>query len=275
MKTSLLIGVTALTLSALAPLNASAQAPTGTISIVVGSPANALYDATLAPLQVIDLDISQDDSGDLFITFADPFTQDGKGKLAGSGTTQVTVTNEPDIALSFQGTYVTKGTIKGNNGLTTLRLAAKASGSAFLENATRKLNATANYAITINSAAGTVSGTIKQKASASGLGSVNSTETFQDMLPPELGDGSWTLELNFGEPDGTKLQGTATVTLATGQVYPFNFTGTFVSSNGQSKLTLKGVDAGLGSKLTVTMQGSAITTIKGKVSGQIISVVAD
>ena len=107
--------------------------------------------------------------------------------------------------------------------------------------------------------------------SASGLPSAVDTESITDVRPPELGDGSWTLLVNFGEPNGTKLQGTATVTLATGQVYPFNFTGTFVASTGQSKLSLKGVDAGLGSVLTVTLHGSQIATIKGKVSGQIVS----
>jgi hypothetical protein len=271
MKPFLRISVFAIGLSAFATLNASAQAPTGTVSIGVSEPSNALYDATLAPLQSIDLDIPQNASGDLHITYDDPYSQDGKGKLAGAGMTQVTVTNEPDVALSFQGAYQTKGTIKGNNGLTTLRLSSKASGTAVIENANRKVSVTAAYTITIDSAAGTISGSLKQKASASGLGSANGTDTFQDLIPPELGDGSWTLDVNFGEPNGTKLQGTATVTLATGQVYPFNFTGTFVASTGQTKLSLKGVDAGLGSKLTVTMQGSSISTIKGKVAGQIIN----
>jgi hypothetical protein len=271
MKTFLSIGLIAVSLATFATPNASAQAPTGTISIVVGSSTNALYDATLAPLQMIDLDISQSGAGDLLITYDDPYTQDGKGKLAGAGTTQVTVTNEPDLALSFQGTYQTKGTIKGNNGVTTLRFSSKATGTAFIEGVNRKVNASAAYTITINSAAATVSGTGNAKASASGLGSASSTDSFQDVLPPEFGDGSWTLTLNFGEPNGTKLTGTATVALFTGQVYPFNFTGTFVAATGQTKLSLKGVDAGLGCTMTVTLHNSEITTIKGKVAGQVVS----
>jgi len=271
MKTFLRISVFAIGLSAFAALNASAQAPTGTISIVVSDSNNALYDATLAPLQIIDLDIPEGNSSDLHITYDDPYTQDGKGKLSGAGATQVAVTNDSDIALSFAGTYQTKGTIKGNNGLTTVRLSSKASGTVFIENANRKLNASAKYTVNINSAAGTISGTLKQKAAASGLGSTGSTETFQESIPPELGDGSWMLEINFGEPDGTKLAGTATVTLATGQVYPFIIKGKYVSNTGQSKLQLKGFDAGAGSKLTVTLQGNSFATIKGKVSGQIVS----
>jgi hypothetical protein len=271
MKNFLSIGVMAATLAALALQNASAQAPSGSVSIVVSNSANALYDAMLAPLQRIDLDIPQGSSGDLHVTYDDPFTQDGKGKLAGAGTTQVAVTNEPDVALSFPGTYQTKGTIKGNNGLTTLRLASKASGTAFIENANRKLSVTVSYSITIDSAAGTVSGTEMAKASASGIGSAVNADSFQDVLPPELGDGSWTLVVNFGEPNGTKLTGQATVTLATGQIYPFTVKGTYVASTGQSKLSLKGVENGVGSVLTVTMQGSEITTIKGKVAGQIVS----
>ena len=271
MKTFLSISVLAVSLSAFVALNASAQAPSGTVSILVNDSGNALYDATLAPLQVIDLDVPEGGSSDLHITYDDPYTQDGKGKLAGAGATQVAVTNDSDIALSFPGTYQTKGTIKGNNGLTTFRLASKASGTAFIENANRKVSASAKYTININSAAGTISGMLMQKVSASGLGSLGNTETFNESLPPELGDGSWTLEINFGEPDGTKLTGTATVTLVTGQVYPFLLKGKYVDSTGQSKLQLKGFDDGTGSKLTVTMQGNSINTIKGKVSGQIIN----
>ena len=272
MRISLHISAIALSLAAFTTQNAFSQAPTGSVSIVISSSTNALYDATLAPLKSIKLDIPQNNSGDLLISFDDPYAQDGKGKLAGAGTTQVAVTNDMGVALSFPGTYQTKGTIKGNNGLTTIRLASKVSGLAFISGLFRNVSASAKYSVTIDSAAGTVTGTRMQKASASGLPSAGDTESITDVIPPEIGDGSWTLMVNFGEPSGTKLQGTATVTLATGQVYPFNFTGTFVSATGQSKLTLQGVDAAAGSKLTVTLQGSAVTSIKGKVSGQVVSV---
>jgi hypothetical protein len=271
MKTLLTLGVITISLIAFATTNAFSQAPTGSITNLVADPHNAVYDATLAPLQTIEIDITQDSSSDLLITFDDPYTQDGKGKLAGAGPTQVAVTNDPDVAVTFLGAYQTKGTIKGNNGLTSLRLASKASGTANLEGTDRNLSVSATYSITIDSVAGTVSGTVREKASASGLGSTSGSDTIDDVIPPELGDGSWTLVVNFGEVSGTKLTGTATVTLATGQVYPFNLKGTFVSATGQSKLSLTGVDDGAGSKLTVTLQGSTVSSIKGKIAGQVVS----
>ena len=269
MKTFLLTGVIAVGLFAFAAPNAFCQAPTGSITNVIVDSHNTIYDATLTPLQNIQIDIPQD--GGILVSWDDPFTQDGKGKLAGSGATTVFATNDPNIAVTFPATYQTKGSIKGNNGITTLKFSSKASGDTNFAGNDRKLTGTVNYSLTINKLAGTITGTNKQKASASGYGSASDTETINDVIPPELGDGSWTLILNFGAPNGTKLQGTATVTLATGQVYPFDFTGTFVDATGQSKLSLKGVDAGTGSKLTVTLQNGFLDTIKGKMAGQTIN----
>ena len=256
---------------ALAVPNAFSQAPTGSITNEILDSHNALYDATLAPLQTVELDIP-DAPSNLLITYDDPYTQDGKGKLAGADATQITASNGVDLTLSVPGTYQAKGTVKGNKGHTTLKLSSKASGTATFPHAgPHQFTASAKYAITIDTVAGTLSGTLQQKFSVIRLGSIGSTVTINDVIPPELGNGSWTLILNFGAPDGTKLQGTATVTLATGQVYPFNFTGTFVDATGQSKLTLTGVDAGAGSKLTVTLQNGFLDTIKGKVAGQVIN----
>jgi hypothetical protein len=263
-----------ISLAALAAQTSFAQAPTGSITNVVTSHNNVLWDATLAPLETINLDLpnrGSSDTNDLLITFDDPYTQDGKGKLAGTGATQITATNGSDITLSFPGTYVAKGTIKGNNGLSSVKFSSKATGTANIQGADRTLNASAAYTITLDANAGTATGRLVGKAAASGVGSTSGSSTFSDSIPAELGDGSWTLVLNFGAPVGTKLAGTATVTLATGQVYPFNFTGTFVASTAQSKLSLKGVDAGLGSVLSVTLHGSTVFSIKGKVAGQVIN----
>jgi hypothetical protein len=276
MKTTKQFFVAALvaTLTAVASQSSFGEAPTGSITNVISDTSNTIFDATLTPLQVMELYITDnhsDSTSELFVTYADAFTQDGKGKLVGSGDTEIAVTNEPDIAISFPGTYTTKGFIKGNNGITSLKLTSKASGTAFVNDANRTMSAMATYLITLDAAAGTVNGKVIAKATASGLGSMTGSDEFSDAIPGELGDGSWTLVLNFTEPNGTKLTGTATVTLATGQVYPFSIKGTYVSSKDSSKLSLKGVDAGLGSVLTVTMQGSNIVSIKGKVAGQIIN----
>ena len=78
--------------------------------------------------------------------------------------------------------------------------------------------------------------------------------------------------LQFGVIDGKKSSGTATVTLSTGRVYPFSFTGTFTPRTEQWKLNLKGVNAGKGSNLQVIAQGSDITKIVGRVSGQSVNI---
>jgi len=58
--------------------------------------------------------------------------------------------------------------------------------------------------------------------------------------------------------------------LATGQVYPFDFKGTYVVATNRSMLSLKGTGDGSGSKLTVTLDGNAVIGFSGKISGQIV-----
>ena len=267
------LGVALATLSAQTGFATPPSAPTGSITNVVTGYTNVLWDATLLPIQNMELDITAvDDVGtnELIITYPAPYTQDGKGKLAGAGATTVSATNETDIATTFPGTYASKGSLKGNNGLATVNFSGKVAGIANIDGTNHAMKASAKYAITLDANAGTISGTSMEKASASGFGSAAETKTFSNSIPAELGDGSWTLVLTFGVPVGTKLTGTATVTLATGQVYPFDFKGTYVVATNRSMLSLKGTGDGSGSKLTVTLDGNTVIGFSGKISGQIV-----
>jgi hypothetical protein len=106
------------------------------------------------------------------------------------------------------------------------------------------------------------------------LGSISESSPLSDNLPTDIGDGSWGLVLTFtNAPAATKLGGNASVTLQTGQVYPFTFTGLYAPHTGQSQLNLKGLDAGLGSMLQVSVNtNNAITRITGLISGQTVSI---
>jgi hypothetical protein len=286
---SILITSSTLSLALLAALPGSAQ-PTGSITNHVTASANLLWDCSrLTELQDIELDIrkvSKGGTNGTDIAFADPFTQDGAGKLAGAGTTSVALIRditEPQTS-AFPGTYATRGSITSSKGVAHLVLSVKVSGHTVLENskgvsADRAVMATANYTVKLDPSAGQVTGRVSEKASAAGVGSISDTRQFADSIPADLGNGSWTLVLNFDAANGSKLTGNATVTLQTGAVYPFSLKGTFAPHTQQSKLNLTGQGAGKGSVLTVTLQpnaitGNVITKIVGRVAGQSVNYIA-
>src|SRR5215813_3148429 len=118
MKTKVILTTIALFgLSALTIQICSAQAPTGSITNVIAGTTNVLWDVSLVPqLQHIDLDIvsiSHGDTNEVEILFDDPFTQDAKGKLAGTGTTSIDVGGDSSTGLSYQ----TKGSLSGTKGV--------------------------------------------------------------------------------------------------------------------------------------------------------------
>src|SRR5204862_5952142 len=125
---------------------------------------------------------------------------------------------------------------------------ASISGSALLSGATRTVSASEKVNLLIDPVSKQIiSGTFASKASASGLGSASDGGPVSpEPLPDELGDGTWTLSLNLEPNESNKYQGTnstATVTLMTGQVYPFSVVGAYKSTTGLTKLVLKGIDA--------------------------------
>jgi len=272
MKTKVILTTIALFgLSALTIQTCSAQAPTGSITNVITGTTNVLWDVSLVQqLQHIDLDIvsiSHGNTNEDEILFDDPFTQDAKGKLAGTGTTSVEIAGGSSSGLSYQ----TTGLLSGTKGVARLTFSAKITGLAFVGGLFRNVSASGQYQVKLDANAGQISGRVSQKASASGLGGIAGTRIFTNATPPELGDGSWTLVLNFAGPATNKLSGTAAVTLQTGLTYPYTFTGTYNSRTGKSKLNLKGHDTGLGSNLQVTLQGTDISQIIGRVCGQSVN----
>jgi hypothetical protein len=275
MKTKIpfLVRGVALCLGILAPLLASAQAPSGNISTNITNPTNALWDITMVhEIKHVSFDIDN-----LDVVFDVDFTQNGGGKLAGAGDTTVLLaldgTNQP----SFAAAYVVKGAITSVKGVGRLSFSDGATGIAFLNGADRKASVAEKMNIIIDPVTRQiVSGTFSRKASAAGLGSKTDSGAIEpESLPGELGDGSWTLSLDLQPDSKNKFTGTnntATVSLASGMIYHFAVIGAYVGPTQQSKLVLKGVDEAKGSSLKVTLLGSQITGILGKVSGQAISV---
>src|SRR5258708_29219637 len=149
MKTkAILTTVALLGLSALAFQTCSAQAPTGSITNLIVGTTNVLWDVSLVPqLQHVDLEIesiSHGNTNQVEVLFDDPFTQDAKGKLAGSGTnTSLSIDGSNPTDLS----YLTKGSLSGTKGVAHLVFAANGSGVALVGGLFRNVSASANLPV--------------------------------------------------------------------------------------------------------------------------------
>lgn len=271
--TRTLLGV--ITLAAVAVQTSSAQPSGISLTNHILYATNVLWDVSLiTKLQQVALDFN---SGKVQVMYADTFTQNGGGKLLGSGTNvTVTLISDGITPTTFPGKYTTSGSVTSSKGVLHLTFTTRVSGKAMVESALRNLSASINGTVVYDRVNNTLAGRTTAHASASGLGAVSKAGTIDNSdladLTSELGDGTWTLQITFGTANVNKLSGTASVTLNSGQVYPFSFTGTYNPKTQESKLNLKGIDAGKGSLLQVTLDGTDLTRITGRVSGQSVSI---
>lgn len=260
------------------------NAPTsGSITNVFSGPTNILWDLTQFGLDQIQIDVTKishlTQTNEAVVEFDGPFTQDARGKLLGSGGTNASLTISSNGLSQFNdvvpGQYSTSGSISSAKGVARVSFQSKFLGMAQLEGRERSVSAGATYLLTIDGNANQVTGRFVQRASASGLNSISTSGSFVPAsIPDSLGDGSWTLALNFGAPMGNLLNGTAALTFGKdgSQVYPFTFTGKFLPATGQSTLNLKGVNAAQNSMLQVTLGSSnTILRVFGRVSGQTVN----
>lgn len=262
----------------------SSVAPPSNISIstnIIGS-SNVLWDVTLLTNQLRNLRLNLPTQGGstVDISWEAPFTQNGRGKLAGSGTnaTVSVVTDNGSSSNVFTGKYTSSGSITSAKGVAHVTFNARVSGSMLFDGDTKPRAVTAGgvYTAKLDANNDVVSGHYTEHATAAGRGSASKSKTLDaetvSALMAELGDGTWTLDIEFGTADGNKLTGSASVTLSSGQVYPFNLSGVYNPKTGQSKLNLKGYNAAAGSSLQVTLAGTSLSKATGQVSGQSVNI---
>ena len=243
---------------------AFAQTPSGTItSPTFSGPGHGLYDLT-----GVITDFSEDfEGGNTLVTVSEAVSlvHSITGALT-AGTAETTVTVEGDYNFTFPAQYTLKGSIKpaGNKFLMALALTAK--GSASINGANHKVSESVTYLTTIDPQAETVTGRKTGTVSASGKGSIKIVDpTISGAVPDGFTPIDWFLTLTV-TTTGTKVAGTAAVSLANDRSFPFTVKGT--TRAGASKLTLTGTGAGKGAKLTVTLTGNTITGISGTLFGQ-------
>jgi hypothetical protein len=256
--------------------------PSGQVTGQVTNTANLLWDFSKLTNELQEIAFTNQSFA---LAYSDAFTQDGRGKFSGfaAETAATVVTGLGNDSTPFTNDitapYIVSGSVTSSKGKAKCLFTTKLSGGVESDSRARNFVFSESCTITFDALAGEASGRWSLSAKLSGGGGPTRTSSTNGTYGPfpltdylaEAGDGTWTLALTFDAASGDKLGGTATVTLNSGQVYPFNFSGTYAPHTGQSKLNLKGVDAGAGSVLQVTLQGSSIIQIAGQVSGQSIS----
>ena len=255
----------------------SSAQPSGSITNHVADPKNVLWDCTKLTNELVNLDFSIKQQVE--VTFADPFTQDGKGKLSGgpAPTPAPVMLITSDTNQTFAGTYTTKGSITSMKGVARLTFSVKVTGRALIPKGNqppqlRNVSVSETATVTLDAVAKTVTGRNVKHAMAQGVGSLSESSPISGTLPTdELGDGSWWLTITFGGKGTSNPTSSATVTLASGQVYPFSVSAPVTGHTG-SKVTLTGTGAAAGSSLKVAFDAAnQLASIVGKVSGQSIN----
>ncbi len=232
----------------------------------------------------------------LQLSLSAPYVQDGRGRLAGKGTNDVSLsflnamwtgdlfnpwtwTNLLDVP-AFVGKYVTSGSVVSDHEKSMVNFRTRASGQSLLNGKLRSLTATKAVVILIDPLKHTLRGSDANFIVISGRGSVSTGAPFTGAIPAYLGNGHWTLVLNFdpvSPATSTRLSGNATVTLNSGTVYTLSFTGRYIPTKNQSQLLLKGVANlpgtadGRGANLSVTLTDGQVTRILGRILGRSIN----
>ena len=244
--------------------------PSGLVQINVTGLTNHVWDlSAIDELQHLSFGISEESTD---ISFDAPSIQTGAGKLTGAGTTQLDV-DSPIFVGMINAVYKVSGTITSAKGVARFTFTGSASGPTLIGGQTRTLTGTLAVKGTIDSTLQAASGVYTSTGAASGYRSIRESGplnlTWNDVIS-SMGNGTWSLEMQLTN-DGVKIiGGTAIVTLSSGAELDFTVKGTYKSKTDTSLLILLSVRSSKGSSLKVSLTGSTITSILGKVSGQAV-----
>lgn len=268
---ALLLGVT-LSL----PMLASAQT---SLSFEVTDHTNAVWDVShLSSLRHVSMEMERMSGAGSQIDYDAPFMQLGGGRLQGSGSTELSVqyrrqgmwVQVPD----FTGTYRANGSVTGARGKALVTFHSTANGATSIDGTNRQVTGRQNSTVRLDAVTGMMTGRSSSLSMGMGMGAMTDHHALEsEPIPAELGDGSWTLHMNFDPPVGNTLSGQGDVTLKTGMVLPFKITGTYAPKTHTSQLHLKGIDAGLHSTLQVKLVNGEVKKVTGLVSGQMVRVI--
>ena len=244
--------------------------PSGPWKFSISDVTNHVWDVTgIQELQTPLLEFTDDD---VTTTFNAPYAQNGSGKLAGAGVTQIDV--ESSIYTGpVQGTYAARGSITAAKGIARLTITSSAKGTAQIGGGSHVISSSATVKAAINSVTQSINGTYTSAAAASGYGAVHDAGllnvSWTNVLA-SMGDGGWTLHLNVTNDAVKTVGGTATVALSSSSTLTFVVKGKYNAKTDSTLLILSADPASKGSSLKVNWAGTGGATLQGKLTGQTI-----
>ena len=251
--------------------------PTGTFTSDVSGAANAVWDAeSLFVATNVNSIIYRNGGVNAIVDYPIALTQDGKGKVSGQGTNSVSLTYWSGYSFvvldPFPASYKVAGSMVSRHGTTRCLLKRSVIGMADINGESRKVKAASTVTFTFDNAAGTYSAIRKDSVAAAGLHGASSQTGFGSSPLTNLiaGDGSWTSTMTLSTT-GKTVGGSAVVALNSGQTLQFSVKGVYKAATQQSKLLLSGTGASQGSVLRVVMDAGRVTSLKGKLLGQMVS----
>ena len=252
-------------------LRTQAAMPVGSFTYTNSDAANSLWDLTkVTQLQNLDVSVSKLNAS---IHFYVTFSQDGAGKLAGSGTTDINVVSSAFTGTISGAVYKVTGKVSSKAGQVRLHYLAGATGTALIDGKDRAVKALAGRTVEFDNVTKVLNGNFHNSANAAGLGGGADNGDINYVwadIQTAVGDGGWRLQLTLADAGNNKLAGAATVTLDSGAVWLFVVKGVYNPRTDSTKLVLLPTAGSKGSALKVQMTGSQITGILGKVSGQTV-----
>ena len=260
------------------PQFAGAQ-PSGIIVTNVSSATNLVWDCSPG-LTNIAVDVAFKHSVAVAVAYPVSASQSGSGAISGGAPDPAAILKVSGFSFPFSGgKYKVTGSVTSNKGKGHVIIKSVASGTVHGFEKNRRVNVNHTLNVRFDNSTLTVTGKVTDvvsvhppiiKGDATGRGSYSTNSSIGAVVP---GNGSWTLTLIDLATTGKTVLGSATVVLDSGASFHFKVHGSFAPLTELSRLTLTANDKPTrGSSLRVFLDGNAITSIRGVISGQAVNV---
>ena len=244
----------------------------------VSSATNLVWDCSPG-LTNIAVDVAFKHSVAVAVAYPVSASQSGSGAISGGAPDPAAILKVSGFSFPFSGgKYKVTGSVASNKGKGHVIIKAVASGTV-TGTKTRRVNVNHTLNVRFDNSTLTVTGKVTDVISvhppinvgdATGRASYPVSTSVGAIVP---GDGSWTLTLIDLATTGKTVLGSATVVLDRGASFHFKVHGSFAPLTELSRLTLTANDKPTrGSSLRVFLDGNAITSIRGVISGQAVNV---
>jgi hypothetical protein len=194
-------------------------------------------------------------------SFGIAVTQDGNGRLTGSGVTIIAVGSD-----FMAGDYTVKGRVSTSGGLARVSMTVRIKGQGILAGRGTSYAIIITYNATVDPETFELVGRARGSARFADVGKARIKSDFSIPVPEGV-TGAWTLVINVLPL--AKLGGIAFLTPSSGQTIQFDVGGSYSASHDEAKIKLSGTTPNESTQLVLVVDGAGdILAAKGRVLGQ-------